>query len=200
MNPENFRNNRRCASFAKSNKRGIDRRVWLVATVIACALAQPFRLWAQNEDFHRAAGDPHLGPTVTGTDAIHFDGFSMVNFGGGPIPYYLVGNGLVTLNSNGTLEGKQTSSTTPLSGATAQILVCTYSLSGTYVVNSDGTGTATIDFTPTGTSIANCATETGTFSLVVVNPEHLWLISTGATSPNGPLPDEVVKIEAVRVN
>lgn len=136
--------------------------------------------------------------SLAGTHALRFSGFSMVALGPAPIPYYIVGIGMVTLRSDGTLVGQQTSSITPLAGAQAAILVCNYTLTGSFIVNSDGTGTATINFNPASGS-SDCATETGTFSLLVAGPDRFWLISTGATSPDGPPPDEVVQIEAVRI-
>jgi hypothetical protein len=141
---------------------------------------------------------------VAGTYAFRFDGNSMITLAAGaaPIPYYLVGLGLIRLDGNGNvIAGKQTSSTTPLSGANASLLLCEYQLSGTYQINGDGTGTATITFKPT---TSGCAAEGGDFSLVLTKPDgdSFWLISTGATFVGNPAftPDEVVQVEAVRLN
>jgi hypothetical protein len=130
----------------------------------------------------------------------------MVNFGSEDNPssvqYYVVGIGHVTLHRDLTLEGQQTSSTTPLADThdgAAAILACSYNLTGSYTINSDRTGTAKIKFDPTGSSKGKCATEIATFSLVIVDTDHIWMISTGATSPNGPKPDEVVQIEAIKM-
>ncbi|HTT75676.1 MAG TPA: hypothetical protein VMF50_06795 [Candidatus Binataceae bacterium] len=142
--------------------------------------------------------------TVVGTYAFRFNGTSMVTVAAGaaPIPYYLIGVGLIELDGQGNVtSGKQTSSATPLSGANASLLLCEYQLSGTYQVNGDGTGTATITFTPT---TSGCAAEGGDFSLVLTDPngDSFWLISTGATfiGNSAYTPDEVVQVEAVRLN
>jgi hypothetical protein len=130
----------------------------------------------------------------------------MVNFGRGNNPssvqYYVVGIGYVTLHRDLTLEGQQTSSTTPLADTqegAAVILTCNYNLTGSYTINSDRAGTARIKFEPIGGSKGKCTTEIATFSLMIVDTDHIWMISTGATSPNGPKPDEVVQIEAIKI-
>jgi len=140
--------------------------------------------------------------SLAGTYAFRFSGFSMLALSPPPpppVPYYLVGVGLITLRRDGTLVGQQTSSTTPMAGNQAAILVCNYTLDGTVAVNPNGTGTASITFTPSSSS-SDCAQEEGTFSLVVAGSNSIWLISTGATLPDGSSADEVVQIEAVRIS
>lgn len=137
---------------------------------------------------------------LRGAYAFRFNGMSMVTLGSGnPIPYYLVGIGLVDLDGNGSVtSGKQTSSATPLAGANPKLLVCEYSLSGTYHIGPDGTGTANIQFSPNTTG---CAAEKGSFSLALKS-NGFWLISTGATFigfPGSRPPDEVVQVEAVKL-
>jgi hypothetical protein len=139
--------------------------------------------------------------SLQGTYVFRFNGVSMVTVatGSGPIPYYLVGVGLIELDGNGSVtSGKQTSSATPLAGANPALLLCEYDLSGTYHIDADGTGTATIVFTPKS---HGCAAEGGTFSLVMTK-DGFWLISTGATFigfPGATPPDEVVHVEAVKL-
>jgi hypothetical protein len=144
--------------------------------------------------------------SVAGTYTFHFDGFSVfpTDAQNPPyVPFYIVGIGRINLKADGTLTGSQTSSTTPLINSAAyptQILVCEYALDGSYTVNiGQGIGTASIHFLPSDPS--KCGEETGTFSLVFSGPDGFWAISTGAErAPGGQKVDEVVRIEAVRVN
>lgn len=131
-----------------------------------------------------------------GTYVMRFDGLSMFDTGAGPVPFFLVGVGHVKLDGKGGLTGTQTSSTTPLAGGQVALLHCKYNLSGTYQVNSDGTGTATMDF---ASQTRGCADETGTFDFLVSAQKGFWLISTGATA-QGSKVDEVVRAEAIRIS
>jgi len=81
--------------------------------------------------------------TVEGTYIFGFSGTVLNNAPGMPgppgAPGPIAGNGLIILDGRGNLQGSET-----LNDAG---FACTGTLSGTYNVNSDGTATATVNFT-----------------------------------------------------
>jgi len=128
--------------------------------------------------------------TLAGNYAHRFSGFSMDN----DTPFYVVGVGLIQLKSDGTLSGRQKSSTTQIAGQGASLMHASFTLSGKWTDNADGTGSVEITFTSSN------ETMTGTFDFVSAGSDRLWLISSGATlAPNNQAADEVVTGEAVRI-
>ncbi len=136
------------------------------------------------------------GASRAGKYVFHFSGFTMAN----DTPYYLVGLGQFTLDATGKLTGTQTSSITPIAGQGATLSYAAYTLTGTWTIGANGTGTATIKFS------SKPQTMTGTFDLVAVGDTgRIWMISTGATVQASKarigtyIADEVNHGEAIKV-
>jgi hypothetical protein len=109
-------------------------------------------------------------------------------------PFYLVGLGLMELAADGSVKGSQKSSTTAIAGEGAALMHATYTLSGTWSDDGDGTLSANITFQSAQ------QTMTGTFDMVPAGTDRFWLISSGSTLAPGNQPiDEVVQGEAVRI-
>lgn len=108
-------------------------------------------------------------------------------------PFYIVGVGFFAFDGKGGLTGQQTSSITQIGGAGAAQSVSVYTLSGTYTIAGDGTGTASVNFKGTMKGMI------GSFAIMVVSPDKILMASTGGTDEVTGLPvDEVVSIEAIR--
>jgi hypothetical protein len=132
--------------------------------------------------------------SLAGKYVFRFNGFSMAE----DVPYYIVGVGKFALDENGGLTGSQKTSITLISGQGASLANNAYTLSGSWTMNSDGTGTAKIVFQ------SPAQTLTGTFDLVAAGGDRFWMISSGATvAPQGGelgyTADEVVSGEAVKI-
>jgi hypothetical protein len=138
----------------------------------------------------RLATKPYATKSVTGNYAFRFSGYTM---DANDTLYHLAGIGLFSLDGAGKLTGSQTSSTTAMTGQSAVHKYCQYTLSGTYTINGNGTGIATIDFNPT---TAGCTKMTGYFDLVVVGSDRFWFMSTKEVLSDGSIADEVVSGEA----
>jgi hypothetical protein len=135
------------------------------------------------------------GASRAGNYVFRFNGFTMAN----DTPYYLVGLGKFVLDASGNLTGTQTSSITQIAGQGASLSYASNTLTGTWNIGEDGTGTAKIKFT------SKQQTMTGTFDLVAVGDTgRIWMISTGATVQASKglgtyLADEVNHGEAIKV-
>jgi len=130
-------------------------------------------------------------PDISGAYAFRFNGVAVdpSTF----LPYYIVGVGIFAFDGQGGLTGNQTSTITQIGGTGASQTVSVYSLSGTYTLSADGTGTAEVTFK------GDMRGEKGSFAVVVVSPDRLLMISTGGTDEvTGLAVDEVVSIEAIR--
>ncbi len=101
-------------------------------------------------------------------------------------PVYLASIGLVTFDGRGLLRGSVANSATRtdvipagkyIAPYSSQIL-CNAKMSGTYTIDPDGTGTMTINFTPTNTA-ATCGASTGAFNIVIRSPSQVELVSSG---------------------
>jgi len=130
-----------------------------------------------------------------GNYVFRFNGFTMAN----DTPYYLVGLGQFVLDASGNLTGTQTSSITQIAGQGASLSHAAYTLTGTWTIGADGTGTAKIKFS------SKQQTMIGTFDLIAVGDTgRIWMISTGAmvqaSKGSGTyLADEVNHGEAIKV-
>jgi len=101
-------------------------------------------------------------------------------------PVYLASIGLVTFDGQSLLRGAVSNSATRtevvpagkyITPYSSQIL-CNSKMSGTYEIDPDGTGTMTINFTPTN-SAATCGASTGVFNVVILSPSQVELVSSG---------------------
>jgi hypothetical protein len=102
------------------------------------------------------------------------------------VPVYLASVGLITFAGQGLLRGSVANSATRtevipagkyITPYSSQIL-CNAKMSGTYAVEPDGTGTMTINFTPTNTA-ATCGASTGAFNMVILSPSQVEFVSSG---------------------
>ena len=101
--------------------------------------------------------------------------------------------GVLTLNPDGTVTGKQSATLTPLTGAGQELKHRELELTGTYS-NSGVWGSSKLIF------VTIDETEVGTFDIIHVDPNQFWMISTGAHMLPGNSPaDEVNSGEAVRI-
>lgn len=116
--------------------------------------------------------------------------------------FHLIGVGILELKANGTVSGFHTASITPLKGSNAAIEVTRYTWSGSYGPRQNGLGPEDFEAKVTFTSVGTAPVQKleGTFSMVPVDSDRVWLISTGTTnlSPGRTQEDEVVSGEAVR--
>jgi hypothetical protein len=127
--------------------------------------------------------------SLAGDWAYRFSGFSIFE----NTPCYLVGMGVLTLNPDGTVTGKQSATLTPLTGAGQELKHRELELTGTYS-NSGVWGSSKLIF------VTIDETEVGTFDIIHVDPDRFWMISTGAHMLPGNSPaDEVNSGEAVRI-
>lgn len=132
---------------------------------------------------------------LVGDFAFRFCGFTVAN----SLPYRLVGLGRFSILNDGTLIGMHRSAITVLRGAGAKLSPNTYSLKGNLELQSDGSGTAEIRFTPM-TSHGQVL-DGGFYVMVAGTADRLWFISSGATlPPSGEAADELVSLEAVRLS
>jgi hypothetical protein len=101
-------------------------------------------------------------------------------------PVYLASIGLVTFDGRGLLRGSVSNSATRTEAIPAGKYITPYSsqilcdakMSGTYEIDSNGTGTMTISFSPTDTA-ATCGASTGVFNIVIQSPSQVELVSSG---------------------
>ena len=101
-------------------------------------------------------------------------------------PVYLASIGLVTFDGRGLLRGSVSNSATRTEAIPAGKYITPYSsqilcdakMSGTYEIDSNGTGTMTISFSPTDTA-ATCGASTGVFNSVIQSPSQVELVSSG---------------------
>jgi hypothetical protein len=101
--------------------------------------------------------------------------------------------GTETANILFNTAGAPTSSPTCPSSFPTCTAVCALTLSGTYTVNSDGSGTTTATATPAGGSDPRCGSTTGfttTSTIVLQSSKHLVFVGTD--------PDSTVIGEATR--
>jgi hypothetical protein len=111
--------------------------------------------------------------------------------------YLLMGVGYMTLAADGSLTGHHKFSLLLLAN-TNQLITGGYSLGGNVTMGADGTGTATITFTPDpGTTTSG---STGTYNVVMGGDyNHLWFVTSGGTRTGTNTPTtELSLIEAVR--
>jgi hypothetical protein len=102
------------------------------------------------------------------------------------VPVYLASVGLITFDGQGLLRGSVANSATRtevipagkyITSYSSQIL-CNAKMSGTYAVEPDGTGTMTINFTPTNAA-ATCGASTGAFNIVILSLSQVEFVSSG---------------------
>jgi hypothetical protein len=131
---------------------------------------------------------------MVGAFSYRFSGFSM---NGNTFPYHIVGLGLMNLNADGTLDGRQRSSITRLWGSGATLENAVFTLKGRYEFDDHGLGHAAVTFSSDDQELE------GGFDFVVADSvDRFWLISSGAAivGPGSALmADEVVSGEAVRM-
>jgi hypothetical protein len=104
-------------------------------------------------------------------------------------PVYLAAVGVFVFDGAGRLKGTVAVSATRSRSAPSgkygamysSQIECDAKMVGTYTVDADGTGTMTINFTPTRESQA-CGTSTGLFDIVLVSPRLIEVASTGQTT------------------
>lgn len=142
---------------------------------------------------------------LTGTFAYRFEGHVLFQPDDSPtspaLTLYLVGVGVMHIDSSRIIRGTQDSTTTPI-GSSKVVpnfpLVCKYQLEGKYAPDPNGvTGTADIAFTP-AKNHPLCAAEQATFSIVRVAGDRFWFVSKKATAEGQPV-DEVCTGEAVKI-
>lgn len=126
-------------------------------------------------------------PSLCGDWAYRFNGFSIFM----TTPCYLVGMGVLTLKADGTVEGEQTASLTPLTGSGQAIKHRKLKVTGTYS-NNGVWGSSQLTF------VTSDENEVGTFDIIHVDPDRFWMISTGAHIGESPA-DEVNSGEAIRI-
>ena len=127
--------------------------------------------------------------------------FRFSGFGRGPVAesFYVAGVGRMTLNADSSLTGTLFSSECPMTnGLTMKppgFLHLEFDLSGTYAIDSDGTGTATVSFSRGGNEV-----QADVFQLVAADAAatRFWLISTKPTFGGAAVP-ELCSGEAVRL-
>jgi hypothetical protein len=156
---------------------------WLVAlAVLAISIfGAGASLGAENRGGYSAS-------SLNGTFVFRTRGSSLFTLPGGLIsnPVYLASIGLVTFNGHGLLRGSVSNSATRTDVIPAGRYVAPYSsqilcnarMSGTYVIEPDGVGSMTINFTPTNTA-ATCGASTGVFNIVLLSRSQVELVSSG---------------------
>jgi len=123
-----------------------------------------------------SAQPPFSNARLNGGYAGGYQGFLLV---GGTIFDH---NGVeqITFDGNGGFSGSETFNVLSPLGQ----LTCQGSLSGTYQVNPDGTGTLSLSFAPSANQDPNCVGASSTATLVLHNQGHaLDLVSTGNLAP-----------------
>lgn len=106
----------------------------------------------------------------------------------------IVANGVFTSDGNGNLTAGNMTETLIGVGSGGP-LICSWTLSGTYTINADGTGTAVITTTPTPGS---CNGGTLNFSVALANAGHqLFLVQTGVVG-TGTGQSQIFDITAVQ--
>jgi hypothetical protein len=136
-------------------------------------------------------------PDLAGSYVYKFEGNAMRN----NVPHRICGIGRFTLDAQGGLEGSHTSSGTPLQGSVRDgVLVATFQLKGTMLLDETALGNADIVFTSDNATLDSVH---GKFRFAVAGtPARVWLMSTGATVIGKAEPvniAELVIIEAVRL-
>jgi hypothetical protein len=145
-----------------------------------------------------APATPSAEPRVTlaklaGSFVYRFSGPAMQN----AISYQLMGIGQFQLDQQGNLSGNHKYSILALQGQAANLLTGAYRLKGQLLVDGDGTGSATIQFTSTQGQGRDLD---GQFHVLVAETvDRLWFVSSGATLSNGEPAQELASLEAIRV-
>jgi len=138
--------------------------------------------------------------TMKGRFAYRFRGFALYTAPNSPpVTLYLNGVGILEMDGTGNVSGHQSSAATPIA-ATWPVpgypLECNYDVTGTYSVNSDGTGDAAVTLTPQPGE--NCAVENVFFRTVAIDEDRIWITSIKPTVAGNTV-DEVCEGEAVRI-
>jgi len=160
------------------------------------------------------------GSILLGSYAFHFSGFARVPRNERDTvsdPYYVVGTGHVIFEPRRKVSGRQHSTAMAISGPGenpgahpgSTLRHSIFSLSGTYRLRNDGTGSVTISFRrvkqgPRGTvgTVAKDPEMTDTLELVLAdsNGDRLWFLSTKPRLTSGHRTvDELISAEAVRI-
>lgn len=127
--------------------------------------------------------------SLCGDWAYRFSGFSIFE----NTPCYLVGMGVLTLEADGSVKGRQTATITPITGSGQTLRHRELDVTGTYS-NNGIWGSSQLTF------VTIDETEVGTFDIIHIDPDRFWMISTGAHMLPGNSPaDEVNSGEAVRI-
>jgi len=136
---------------------------------------------------------------LTGTFAFRFQGYTVFR----PKPrspvltLFMVGVGLMKIDHEGKVEGRQDSTTTPIGSTRIDKgfpLSCKYRLEGRY---NSVTGTARIHFIPSR-ECPDCADEHASFDIVRAGADRFWIISRKAIA-DGMSANELCSGEAVRI-
>lgn len=134
---------------------------------------------------------------IAGKYSFRFSGYAMDN---NNRPYTLIGSGLFTLMADGKLTGWQSSAVLCLQGQDSKVIKNKFLLSGTYEMAGDGSGTASVTFTPKESP--NSPELSGAFDLVMAgSADHIWITSMGGTLAGSEIPiTELVSGEAIRLS
>jgi len=124
-------------------------------------------------------GHPTPPPPIF--SAADFDGTYVAAFRGsvtsGGDTGVLVGNGLLTATPTSATGGTVAGTETVNDGSLGD--VCTGAVSGTFTVASNGTGTLTTTFTPSGTiNVGTCSTSSNNESLVITSDREVSIVQT----------------------
>jgi hypothetical protein len=132
-----------------------------------------------------------------GRYAYRFTGFVMKK----NLQFYLVGVGTLVLNGDGGVSGRHRSSITQLSGHSAKQVMSCFDLEGQLAPKAGGAGDNDLEAAITFRLIEPAGIEQvlkATFSLVPVDVDRFWMISTGAYNDTEKAwANEVVSGEAV---
>jgi hypothetical protein len=143
-----------------------------------------------------SGGTTHAAPLFSNANVM--GGYGFVGTGaqseGGALPNLdIFANGVFTADGNGKVTS---GSLVEVSDTLTNPTVCTFNLSGTYSINADGTGGATITLSPTtgqppGGAGTACGGGTADFSVALSNAGHnLFLVETstpGVVNQNSPI-------------
>ena len=135
-----------------------------------------------------ARGGPYSNASLNGTFVFRTSGSSLFTSPNDltSAPVYLASIGLVSFDGQGLLRGSVANSATRtdvipagryVTPYSSQIL-CNAKMTGTYMIEPNGTGAMTINFTPTNTA-ATCGASTGAFNIVILSPTEVELVSSG---------------------
>lgn len=131
---------------------------------------------------------------LAGRYMYQFTGFAK---GNNSKTYQVAGQGQFELQADGTLVGSQTTTTLRVEGLGHELMSVPYTLEGRGTLKTNGTGTATIEFTP---GDERGSAMTGEFAIALAGgTDSIWIMTTGGAMKNGQPFAEMVSGEARRL-